>query len=108
METIDMFCDLPKTAPYSNKTTSKAAAKKIECRLNGKRKEVYDFIKASGERGATGSEVAKGAGILLYTAKPRCTELRDGGYIIDSGKTRPNDVGSQEIVWVLNFKPNGE
>lgn len=92
---------MSESAPYSNKTTSKKAAKKIKHKLAGKREQVYHYIKSQGICGATGSEIAQGCDMLLYTAKPRCTELRDAEYIEDSGTTRENENGSDEIVWVV-------
>lgn len=92
---------MPSTAGYKNKTTSKEAAKKVQPRLAGLRATVYGHIRDMGATGATGTEISEALSILPYTAKPRCTELRDGGLIKDSGQTRKNPQGSSEIVWVL-------
>lgn len=91
---------IPKTAPHApNNEASKLAAKKIQPRLTGIRKAVLERIKSS--NGLTGSEIAKDLNILLYTAKPRCTELRDAGYIKEIG-TRMNRNGSMETIWIYN------
>lgn len=95
---------MPSTAGYKNKTTSKEAAKKIEPKLSGLRADVLGYIIKQGDTGATGTEISKALGMLLYTAKPRCSELRDGGLIVDSGRTRDNGNGSPEIVWIAARK----
>lgn len=92
---------MPDTAPFSNGTTSKEAAKKVELSLTDLRLRVLECISSSG-MGRTGSEIADLLNINLYTAKPRCTELRDAGYIVDSGSVRKNVHGNNEIVWVKN------
>lgn len=92
---------MPETAPHApGNTASKAAAKKIRPLLSGIRLDVFRVIQGAGMAGLTGSQIAAQLGINLYTAKPRCTELRDAGYIRDSGGTRPNSHGNDETVWV--------
>ena len=89
------------TAPYApGNTASMEAAQNIQHKLRGVRAKVYDYICISGSHGATGSEISKNLDILLYTAKPRCSELKDSKYIYDSGRMRKNDNGSNETVWV--------
>ena len=92
--------DMKKTAPYApGNQASAEAAQKIEHKLTGIRSDVFDFIASRGASGATGDEIATGLDILPYTAKPRCTELRDAGYIVDSGSVRENRNGRNETVW---------
>lgn len=95
----------PETAAYApGNKASKAAAKKIEPKLHKIRGRVFDFIKQSGDVGATGSEIAYALDVLPYTAKPRCTELKDWGYIKDSGLMRNNDNEEPETVWLWTGK----
>lgn len=65
------------------------------------RRQVLDFIAAQGERGATDEEVSLALNMRLYTAAPRRNELRDDGWVIDTGKTRPTTTRTQAAVWVL-------
>lgn len=99
--TIETDKNLKPYAPYAKKNeASKQAANKIKSKLTGKRLEVYNFIVLRGDFGATGSEISDCTGTLLYTAKPRCTELSHAGYIKDSGLMRKNYNGRNETVWV--------
>lgn len=94
---------MPDTAAFAKgNTASKQAAGRIRSNLTGMRATVYGFIVMQGEYGATGSEVAEALDMLLYTAKPRCTELAQAGFIVDSGKLRQNSNKRNETVWILN------
>lgn len=86
---------MPETAPYSEDTTSKKAAKAIK-NLSGKRLSVFEFIKRQG--GATSTEIEKGLGFLRSTVSGRCWELHNAGYIVADGE-RKNPRGLDEIVW---------
>lgn len=89
------------TAPFAaGNTASREAAEQIQHRLTGIRAQVFDYIAGRARQGATGQEIADGLGILSLTVKPRCTELRDAGYIRDSGEMRKNSNGRNETVWV--------
>lgn len=95
--------------PFPGKQrTSKAAAKKIEPKVNSLRYKVldvfhYDQNNHPDDPGLTDSD--------LFTeyfhdkspnsVRPRRVELVDQGWIKDSGKTRKNANGNDEIVWVL-------
>ncbi len=95
--------DFKKTAPYApNNQASIEAAEQIQHKLTGIRAKVFDFIVSKGEYGATGSEISSELEILPYTAKPRCTELYDAGYILNSGKMRKNHNDRNETVWVAS------
>jgi len=95
------------TAPYApGNEASREAAHAIERKLTGTRNRVLTFIAGRGDHGATGTEIATALDILPYTAKPRCTELKQAGYIIDSGRMRDNTTGSGETVWCV--APPGE
>jgi len=94
---------MPDTAAYApGNQASKEAAKKIRGKLTGIRARVHDFIAIQGSLGATGSEISEALDILPYTAKPRCSELRDAGLIVDSGMMRENKNGGKETVWILS------
>lgn len=80
--------------------TERAAAYMQIPRLGTVRAKVLDTI-AAAEDGMTAPEVAKSTGVYLYTAAPRVTELRDAGWLADTGRTRPTDRGTEAIVWAL-------
>ncbi len=91
----------PESAPYApGNEASRQAADGIHHQLDGIRADVFDYIISSGAEGATGSEIADSLDILPYTAKPRCTELKDAGYIVDSHLLRKNSNDRNETVWV--------
>ncbi len=93
--------DMSKTAPYARgNEASRQAADKIQHQLEGFRAKVFEFIVSCGAEGAISEEIYLTLGLHSYTAKPRCTELKDAGYIADSGKTRRNKAGNPETVWV--------
>ena len=89
------------TAPIARgNEASRQAADSIQHKLDGIRARVFEHIVRQGARGATGSEISDCLDILPYTAKPRCTELKDAGYIRDSGNLRKNGHDRNETVWV--------
>ena len=89
------------TAPYARGNhASRQAAEGIQHKLEGIRADVFNYIAAMSRVGATGSEIARALKILPYTAKPRCTELKDAGYVCDSGQLRKNENNRNETVWV--------
>ena len=93
--------DLRDTAPYAKgNSASRQAAEGIQHKLTGIRGQVYAYIVRMGSHGATGSQIAEALDILPYTAKPRCSELRDAGHIFDTGKTRKNSNNKAETVWM--------
>lgn len=93
--------------------TSKAAAGSLDpLQLSEQRRKVLWAIAVmehyghSGKPGATTAEIVMR---LSYTGHApqqsvvarRCTDLRDAGYIVDSGERRPGTSNTPLIVWVL-------
>lgn len=56
---------------------------------------------AAAENGLSDPELAAVTGLYLYTAAPRRVELRDGGWVEDSGLRRSTDQGAPAVVWRL-------
>ena len=52
-------------------------------------------------KGLTTSELANRCNRNLLTIRPRTTELKLQGLIIDTEKTRKNEGGKQEIIYKL-------
>lgn len=91
---------MERTAPYApGNEASRQAAKSVQHGLEGIRADVFNYIVSCGTSGATGEEIAETLNILPYTAKPRCTDLKDAGYII-AGGLRKNSNGRNETVWI--------
>ena len=97
----EMFCETAYglTAPFSNPTTSREAAKAIQPRLGALQQVVLTCLRTHPD-GLTEREIEN----LLWrdgnTIRPRLVELRDRGLVKDSGKTRPSPSGRASIVWV--------
>lgn len=88
------------TAPYSNGTTSRAAAEKIAPSAAALREQVLAFIRSRGTQGATDEEVQDALGMLGNTQRPRRGELVDSGHVRDSHQTRGTKSGRAAKVWV--------
>lgn len=80
--------------------TSHAAAQAIARVTGRKRRQVFDFIDAQGEYGATDSEMSAGTGIILQTVNGRRNELQHMGVIVLSGRYRLTPSGCNARVWV--------
>ena len=99
--------NLPETAPYAvGNEASRQAAHGIQHQLDGIRADVFNNIVSRARRGATGTEIAEATGISILTVRPRCSELRDAGYIVDSGAMRKSsDEDFNETVWLVAANP---
>jgi len=78
------------------------AAWNIRPKSGTQRSLCLDEIAASGDKGLTDSELAEITSLYRYSAAPRRYELMAGGWVTDSGRVRPNDMGNDETVWVLS------
>lgn len=98
-EQLDLL-DYPYTPGWQKPETSIEAAETIA--PQGKRLQamVLGAIAEAGDHGRTADEVATRLDLTPFTARPRCTELRQLGLIEDSGFRRENDSGSRAIVWI--------
>lgn len=92
----------PVLAPYSNPTTSRAAAADIAPHLGDLEALVLRTIKAGKAGHAPGmtcDEVEEATGLTHQTASARINELRAKGRIEDSGVVRRTRSGRAAIVW---------
>jgi|GEM_PF-4859303 len=80
---------------------SPAAAARVNESLAYLQRQVVEVVAMSGERGATGDEIACALGWDKYRVRPRTSELRKMSRIMDSQRRRPSDTGIKSIVWVL-------
>lgn len=83
--------------------TSVAAAERVKPKSGTQRWRVLRVVVDAGEEGVTDEEVQDRIGLPLNTVRPRRLELVEGGYVIDSGDTRPTAGGSQAIVWLATL-----
>lgn len=86
--------------------TQEEAAYTVMPRTGTQRMTVLERIVEAGERGQTDDEVADATGIYRSSVTPRRLELREGGWIDDSGTQRQTGHGGNGIVWVATEKAN--
>ncbi len=87
--------------------TSQEAAERIRPLSSVARQQVYAAIFDSGERGLTDAEIREKTGLASDTARPRRRELVRGGFVRDSGRTRPSPSGRSMAVWICTSKTYG-
>lgn len=76
--------------------TSARAARLVEPRTGNQRGAILRFIVEG--NGATDFEIARDLRILPNSVRPRRGELAEGGYVVDSGRTRRHR-GADWVVW---------
>jgi len=94
--------DMSTSAPFARgNEASRQAAEAIGHQLTGIRGKVFDHIVSRATFGATCDEISRATGQLRENVRPRCSELKDAGFIKDSGELRKNvNNGKDETVWV--------
>lgn len=104
----DRYSDIPSYADggagHRGVDTSIAAAKAINQSLPRLQRAVLAVIRDAGSRGATGDEIAQALGWERFRVRPRTSELRRDGRIVDSGARRDSLSGIASIVWVVPSK----
>ncbi|MCR9254728.1 MAG: hypothetical protein NXI16_01380 [Alphaproteobacteria bacterium] len=78
--------------------TSREAFEGVDARTL--RDQALAAIKRAGPIGLTADETADRLSQHYGSIRPRCTELKLSGKIIDSGQRRKNKNGKNMIVWV--------
>ena len=87
---------------HSSVDTSIAAADDLAPLLPALQRTVLHVIAVAGATGATGDEIAATLGWERWVVRPRTSELRNRGVLIDSGRRRINAAsGRNAIVWTL-------
>lgn len=86
--------------PYSNPTTSYAAAVAMIPFAKTLRERVWNAILAAGPDGHTDDELIALLGIEAHTQNPRRRELVQQGLVVNSGHTRKTRKGRKAMVWV--------
>ncbi|GLK44480.1 MULTISPECIES: hypothetical protein [Novosphingobium] len=80
--------------------TSIAAAEAIEMSVGHLQRVALRAIRTAGSRGLTTNELVAAVRISRDSIQPRTSELREMGFIRDSGARRRNANGKSAIVWV--------
>ena len=95
---------LPLMPPAARKTdpetSHQAADEHQDIRANDRRRALE--IDRAHPEGLTDHELGALMGRQQTSAGKRRCELRDAGYIVDSGQRRPTPSGSTAIVWKIN------
>ena len=81
--------------------TSVKSANDINKKLKRLQKVVLLELEKVYPEGLTGSEIANRTGYSILSIRPRTTELKLQGLIIDTKKTRKNEGGKSEIIYQL-------
>lgn len=97
----------PSAPGFKERTTSKAAARKIAPRAQTIRDQVYATLRNVWPAGLTADEVALRIGRREFSVRPRLSELRAASEIMPatwaadgSALRRANESGVDAIVWV--------
>lgn len=86
-------------SPGSKRTdTSRSAARSVAGSAQAMQARVLDLLRL---QDMTTDEAAAELGASVLAIRPRFSELRAIGKIIDSGKRRRNESGRSAIVWRL-------
>ncbi|MGW4129471.1 hypothetical protein [Amycolatopsis japonica] len=77
--------------------TSARAARLVEPRTGSQRARILRYV-VEAPNGVTDYEISRDLQLLPNSVRPRRGELADGGYVVDSGRTRRHR-GSDWAVW---------
>lgn len=80
--------------------TSVAGAEFIADKLPKLQADVFGVVSAAGWCGATGDETAAILEWPCHRVRPRTSELKNAGRIVDSGRRRLSQAGVASIVWI--------
>jgi transcription initiation factor IIE alpha subunit len=89
--------------------TSAQAAEEITPKAATVRVKVETALRDHAD-GLTGDELSEQLRIDKLTVRPRITELREAGRVVDTGRRRMNHIGKRVIVWAHrdNWRSIGE
>src|SRR5262245_20532377 len=94
---LDFSVHYPQSAGFKGTDTSRSAAESTDAATL--RVLVVRCLDRHGSQ--TADEVATRLGIDKLAIRPRCSELRRLGQIVDTGERRINTSGKAAIVWRL-------
>lgn len=79
--------------------TSYIAADRFKGSAKTLRNQVYMFIKSKGEEGATAYDVFLNFGLDKNKTSPRISELKNHGFVVDTGERRAAPGCGKSVVW---------
>ena len=91
----------PYKAGHRGIRTSIVSAEDTDKRISRLHKQVLIELAKVFPKGLTGSEIADKTQRNLLTIRPRTTELKHQGLIIDTEKDKKNENGKPEIIYKL-------
>lgn len=100
MDLFDHAERYPHAPGFTNQTTSRAAARKVAPKAGTQAARCLEYIRSNGEHGATPDECADALRMLVVSARPRCTQLKNDGLVIEAGE-RINQNGNASLVYVI-------
>ena len=101
---------MPKTPDgvgYRNTDTSHAAALEIEPKAATIRKKIIEHMRTINAP-ISPDDTADALGLSVLAVRPRFSELRESGRILDSDQRGTNRSGRSCILWKLNTVEKGE
>jgi hypothetical protein len=87
--------------PYSNPTTSRAAAIQVAEKAPNDRAKILQYINACMPEGACCEEMEDNLGLLHQTCSARCNDLLIRGLIEETGVLRQNRTGAEANLWAV-------
>ena len=95
------FDKYPNKAGHRGVRTSIKSAEDINPHLSRLHKMIAVELESVFPEGLTGSELSHRLKRNLLTIRPRTTEMKLLGVIVDTEKTKKNDAGKPEIIYKL-------
>ena len=95
------FDKYPNVAGHRNVRTSIQSAEEINPYISRIKKMIAIELESVFPDGLTGTELALRLKKNILTIRPRTTEMKLLGIIMDTEKTKKNDAGKSEIIYKL-------
>ena len=89
----------PRSPGFREPTTSREAAQAVTLSAPLLRERVYAVVRAAGAKGLTPDEAAAAIGETVLAVRPRMTELKLAGRIVETGERRANASGLKAKAW---------
>jgi|GEM_PF-789795 len=97
----ELFPAYPEVPGARPDDTSLAAADSVAEEAATLREAVFGWILLRKAGGSTADEAAEALELSILTVRPRVSELRAQGRIVDGGERRANASGRRAIVWIV-------
>lgn len=93
----NLFLPRPPAVPFApGSATSRVVAEKITPHVQNDRARVLALFRTGATY--TADEVAEMSGLELFVVRPRVTDCRNAGLIVETGEVRPNRRGNRCAV----------